>query len=116
MQILLEIFAAAVVALIVSKRVAAPARGRILGIVKAWVTVRALGLLLLHPVTLGSGEVVSAWRLAFDAVNQVDAGTFWTFLSLAAGIMLVGVLASMYRWTLLLRGQGIELPTTTAII
>ena len=86
MQILLEIIAVAVAAILVAKHVDAPARGRLLGVLKAWVTVRAFWLLLAHPVNLPDGSEVVAGRLVLDTLEHIDAGTFWTFVTLAAGI------------------------------
>ncbi len=41
---------------------------------------------------------------------KISLGTFVLFCALAAALKMVGVFASMYRWHLLLVGQGIELP------
>ena len=52
-------------------------------------------------------------RAAADRATRsrgIDAATFWTFLALGTGVKFVGILASMQRWRVLLRGQGIELP------
>jgi arylsulfatase A-like enzyme/uncharacterized membrane protein YbhN (UPF0104 family) len=108
--LLLEILAVAVLALLISRLAAQPWRGRLLNLLKLWVTVRVFWLLLLHPVRLEDGTSVLAYRLVLDTLSRIDAGTFWTFCALAAGVKFIGILASMYRWTLLLRGQGIELP------
>ena len=110
MQILLEIFAVAVGAVLMAKLVAPPTRNRVLGGLKAWVTLRAFWLILTHPVSMPEGGQEVALRLVLDTLQQVDGGTFWTFAALAAGIHFVGLLASMYRWILFLGGQGIELP------
>ena len=110
MMILLEILGVAIAALLVARLVPEPTRGRVLNVLKAWVTVRAFWLLLTHPVALEDGTKVIAWRLVLDTLDGIDAGAFWVFCGLAAGVKFVGILASMYRWTLLLRGQGIELP------
>jgi arylsulfatase A-like enzyme/uncharacterized membrane protein YbhN (UPF0104 family) len=108
--ILLEIFAIAVLALLVARFVPQPWRGRLLNVIKLGVTVWAFRLLLWHPVTLEDGSKEVAWRLVLDSLERIDAGTFWTFVALSAGVKFVGILASMYRWTILLRGQSIELP------
>jgi arylsulfatase A-like enzyme/uncharacterized membrane protein YbhN (UPF0104 family) len=110
MLVLLEIAAVAAFALLVWKLVPQPWRGRIFNILKAWVTVRAFWLLLAHPVTMEDGSRVVAGRLVLDTLQNLDAGTFWTFVALATGIKFVGILASMYRWRLLLVGQSIVLP------
>ena len=59
---------------------------------------------------LEDGSKVVAYRLVLDTLAGIDHRTFWTFCALSAGVKFVGILASMYRWTMLLRGQGIELP------
>ncbi|MEL6543091.1 MAG: lysylphosphatidylglycerol synthase transmembrane domain-containing protein, partial [Myxococcota bacterium] len=47
-----------------------------------------------------------------DAIREnlavIDPATFWPFVAAAGLIKLVGVFASMYRWHLLLIGQGIR--------
>jgi len=110
MKILLEILFVALLALAVWRLVAPPWRGRLLNVLKAWVTVRAFWILLAHPVTMEDGSKVAAGRLVLDTLGRIDATTFWLFCAAAAGIKFVGILASMYRWKLLLRGQEIELP------
>jgi uncharacterized protein (TIRG00374 family) len=110
MKVLLEILAVAALALGVARTLAPPWRSRALDALKAWVTLRAFWLLLAHPVALEDGTKVLAGRLVLDTLGRIDAGTFWTFCGLAAGIKFVGILASMYRWMLLLRGQSIDLP------
>jgi len=108
--ILLQIFAIAMAALLVARLAPEPWRGRVLNLLKAWVTVWAFWLLLTHPVTMEDGSKEIAWRLVLQTLENIDASTFWTFCLVAAGIKFVGILASMYRWTILLRGQSIELP------
>jgi arylsulfatase A-like enzyme/uncharacterized membrane protein YbhN (UPF0104 family) len=108
--VLLEIFSIALLALIVARFVPQPWRGRLLNVIKFGVTIWAFRLLLWHPVTLEDGSKEVAWRLVLNSLDQIDAGTFWTFVALSAGVKFVGILASMYRWTILLRGQAIELP------
>jgi arylsulfatase A-like enzyme/uncharacterized membrane protein YbhN (UPF0104 family) len=110
MAILLEIFIVAILALATVRRASEPWRGRLLNVFKAWVTIRAFWLLLTHPVQMEDGSYVIAWELILDQLALIDATTFWAFCLAAAGIKFVGILASMYRWTLLLRGQGITLP------
>ena len=70
----------------------------------------AFWLLLSHPIALEDGTRVAAWRLIEQQLARIDAATFWTFVGLATGIKMIGMLSSMYRWLLVLRGQGIELP------
>lgn len=81
------------------------ARTRVFTILKAWVTVFAFWVLLSHRI-----DGVPVIRLIRDQIEQIDAATFWTFVLMATGIKVIGMLSSMYRWILMLRGQGIELP------
>ena len=53
---------------------------------------------------------LAAWKLIWAQIGLIDARTFWTFGAAASAIKFVGILSSMYRWLVLLRGQGIELP------
>ncbi len=125
MRILLEILLVALAALAVARLAPQPWRGRLLNLAKAYVTVRAFWLLLTHQVALDPAQIeslalagqvpegtdhVAAWRLILAQLELIHAGTFWTFVGLAAGVKFVGILASMSRWRLLLLGQQIELP------
>ncbi len=110
MFVLLEIFAFALLAILVARFVRGAWRGRLQNAIKLAVTFEAFRILLMHPVRLEDGTREVAWRLVLDTLKGIDAGAFWTFCALAAGVKFVGILASMYRWTVLLRGQSIELP------
>jgi arylsulfatase A-like enzyme/uncharacterized membrane protein YbhN (UPF0104 family) len=125
MKILLEIVLVALLAIAVSRLAPQPWRGRLLNVLKAWVTVRAFWLLFTHQVPMDPAQIerlhlaghvpagathVSAGRLILAQLDFIDARTFWTFVAAAAGIKFVGILASMVRWLTLLRGQRIELP------
>ena len=125
MTILLEILLIALAALAVARLAPPPWRARLLNLLKAWVTVRAFWLLLAHQVELDPAQIerlhlaghvpadathVSAGRLILAQLDFIDPRTFWTFVAAAAGIKFLGILASMYRWQVLLRGQRIELP------
>jgi len=87
-----------------------PLRGRLSSLFKAALTIGAFYLLLSHPVKTEDGSKVVAGKLVLDTLARVDHFTFWTFCLASAGVKFVGILASMYRWVVLLRGQGIELP------
>ncbi|MCA9509895.1 MAG: sulfatase-like hydrolase/transferase [Myxococcales bacterium] len=87
-----------------------PWRGRLSTVCKAAITAGAFYILLSHPVKMEDGSRVVAGRLVLDTLASVDHFTFWTFCLASAGVKFVGILASMYRWVVLLRGQGIELP------
>jgi len=53
---------------------------------------------------------VPAWNLVLDVLRRIEARAFWTFAAIGAAIRFSGVVASMYRWLLVLRGQGIDFP------
>jgi arylsulfatase A-like enzyme/uncharacterized membrane protein YbhN (UPF0104 family) len=89
---------------------AQPLRGRLFNLYKAWATIVLFYILLAHQVRMEDGSTVAAGRLVLDTLGRVDAGTFWLFCGLAAGIKFLGILASMQRWVILLRGQGVQLP------
>jgi len=110
MLVLAEILALGLLALAIARLAPQPWRGRLLTGIKAGVTVWAFVLLLGHPVRLADGTREVAWRLILAELRTIDAGMFWTFVLCATGIKVVGILASMLRWTLLLQGQGIDLP------
>jgi len=77
---------------------------------KAVITVAAFYLLLTHEVRNEQGEHVVAFRAIMDYLPQIHAETFWTWVLAGTAIRALGILASMTRWYLLLRGQGIHLP------
>ena len=81
------------------------ARTRIFTALKAWITVFAFWMLFSHEI-----DGVKVLQLIIDQVAKIDPVIFWTFTLVATGIKVVGMLSSMYRWILMLRGQGIELP------
>ena len=110
MTILLELLAVGLAAVGVGRLVPEPWRGRFFNALKIYLTVRMVWLLLLWPVDDGSGSRVPAWNLMVDQLNSIDATVFWTFAAIGAAIRFLGVLASMYRWQLVLLGQRIELP------
>jgi len=91
-------------------RVPPGARSAITTILKALITVGAFYLLLAHKVTTEDGRHVTTFQAIREHIAEIDTSTFWMFCALAALTKFVGILASMYRWTLLLRGQGIVFP------
>jgi arylsulfatase A-like enzyme/uncharacterized membrane protein YbhN (UPF0104 family) len=108
--LLLEILFYAVVALLLSRFGRAPWKSRAQSGLKAWFTVRVFWLLFSHPVKLEDGSREPALKLIWETLQGIDATTFWTFVALGTGVKFVGILASMQRWRVLLRGQGIDLP------
>ncbi len=79
-------------------------------LIKAGLTVGAFYLLLGHRVTDEAGQSRTTFEVIRAFLPEIGLGTFLRFVFLATGIKLIGILASMWRWSLLLRGQGIELP------
>lgn len=77
---------------------------------KAVLTVGAFYLLLSHKVHTEDGRHITTFAAIGEHINEIDMSVFWRFIFFATAIKIVGIAASMYRWTLLLRGQGIELP------
>jgi arylsulfatase A-like enzyme len=80
-------------------------RTRLMFGVKAYLTMRVMALILFHEV-----EGVTVYEVLRERVGGLDALAFIGFTLLATGIKLVGIGASIARWILMLRGQGIELP------
>jgi arylsulfatase A-like enzyme len=110
MTTLLQAVVIAILAIIGLRMPKGQTRGRLLSVLKAWFTVLCFWALLTHPIELEPGKTEIAWRLIRDQLANIDAGTFWLFVSLATAIKCVGMVSSMVRWQLMLRGQSIELP------
>ncbi len=110
MSTLMQALVIAVLAVIGLRLPKGTARSRLFTVLKAWFTVLCFWALLTHPMANEAGEKVMALELIGDTIGKIDAGTFWLFVALATGIKMIGMLSSMYRWQLMLFGQGIELP------
>jgi len=110
MTYLLQALVIAVLAVIGLRMPHGKSRSRLMTLLKAWTTVVCFWALLAHPMKNEAGEQVIALRLIADTLSKIDAGTFWLFVGIATGIKVVGMLSSMWRWKLMLVGQGIELP------
>ena len=110
MSILLEILIVGVLAVLTARLVPQPLRGRIMNVFKLYLTVRMVWLLLAWPIPTEDGSLAPAWTLVLDVIRNIDAFTFFSFLLIGAAIRFVGILGSMLRWQLVLRGQGIEMP------
>ena len=110
MTTVLQALAIAILAIVGLRMPKGKTRGRLFNVLKAWFTVLCFWALLTHQIELENGETEVAWRLIRAQLSNIDAGTFWFFVSLATGIKAVGMMSSMLRWQLMLRGQGIELP------
>jgi uncharacterized protein (TIRG00374 family) len=77
---------------------------------KVLLTAGAFYLLLTHSMRTESGESVTALRAILDYLPHIEGAVFWRFTLLAVAVKGAGIFASMYRWHLLLRGQGIVFP------
>ena len=110
MTTLLQALVIAILAIIGLRMPKGQTRSRLFSVLKAWFTVLCFWALLTHPIEVEPGKKVIALRLIQDQLAMIDAGTFWLFVGLATGIKVIGMLSSMLRWQLMLRGQGIELP------
>jgi arylsulfatase A-like enzyme/uncharacterized membrane protein YbhN (UPF0104 family) len=108
--LLLEVLCYAAAAVLLARFGREPWKGRAQSALKAWFTVRVFWLLLAHPVKLEDGTREPALALIWETLGGIDPATFWTFVALGTGVKFVGILASMQRWRVLLKGQGIELP------
>jgi hypothetical protein len=89
-----------------------PPRGRsiINTSMKLFITVGAFYLLLTHEIDDGSGGRIPIARAIMDYVGTVDGPTFFFWLIVAMSIKFVGVIASAWGWSLLMRGQKLEFP------
>ena len=110
MTTLLLALAIAILAIIGLRMPKGQTRSRFLTVLKVGFTVLCFWELLTHPIEMESGETVIALRLIQDQLAQIDPATFWLYIGLATGIKMIGMVSSMYRWQLMLRGQAIELP------
>ncbi len=63
-----------------------------------------------HSGKLQALETETTFSAIMGFLPKIQASTFWSFVFLAALIKFVGILSSMFRWHLLLRGQGIRFP------
>lgn len=110
MNLLLEGAAFGLAFLLIRFLLSDPIRSQAANVLKVVFTGRILWLLLTAPVDNGEGVILPAWKLIIDLVGSIDPLTFWSFILIGSAVRFAGVMASMYRWQLVLRGQGIELP------
>jgi len=108
--LLAELLAVAVAWVLAGRMLGEPWRGRAQNTLKAWLTVRIFWLLFAHEVKDTDGTPVTTAALMLRSLKSIDAATFAWWCFAAAAIKFVGILASMQRWILMLRGQGIVLP------
>jgi arylsulfatase A-like enzyme/uncharacterized membrane protein YbhN (UPF0104 family) len=108
--LLAELLGVAIAWFVAGHALREPWRGRVQNVLKAWLTVRIFWLLFAHEVKDTDGTLVTTGALMLRTLGDVDPTTFALFCAAAAGIKFVGILASMQRWILMLRGQSIALP------
>ena len=77
-------------------------------VLKATLTVGAFYLLLNHQVDDGEGGKVSILNAILDHISELEMEVFIPFVLAATVIKGIGILCSMFRWHLLLIGQGIR--------
>ncbi|MEO0811522.1 MAG: lysylphosphatidylglycerol synthase domain-containing protein, partial [Myxococcota bacterium] len=77
-------------------------------VLKAAVTIAAFYFLLSAKIPTEDGGRIAVIDAIRENLAVIDPATFWPFVAAAGLIKLVGVFASMYRWHLLLIGQGIR--------
>ncbi len=107
---LVQAIVIAILALIGLRMPKGPNRSRLLSALKAWFTILCFWALLTHPIQIEPGKSVMALSLILEQLAKIDPRTFWLFVAMATGVKALGMVSSMYRWQLMLRGQGIELP------
>jgi arylsulfatase A-like enzyme/uncharacterized membrane protein YbhN (UPF0104 family) len=110
MNMLLQFLCIVAAMFFVSKFAPGGLRARLSNLLKLLLTAGMIYHLLVWPFNDGAGQVKPAWELMADLVSNIDGSVFWPFVAMAASIRFLGVMASMYRWQLVLRGQRIELP------
>jgi len=110
MTTLLQALVIAILAIVGLRMPKGQTRSRLFSVLKAWFTVLCFWVLLAHEIKMDDGKMTPIFELIRDQLSGIDAGTFWLFVSLATGIKMIGMLSSMLRWQLMLRGQEIELP------
>ncbi|MEM6730641.1 MAG: lysylphosphatidylglycerol synthase transmembrane domain-containing protein [Myxococcota bacterium] len=76
--------------------------------IKALVTVAAFYFLLSAKIPTEDGGRIAVIDAIRENLAVIEPSTFWPFVLGAGLIKLVGVFASMFRWHLLLIGQGIR--------
>jgi arylsulfatase A-like enzyme/uncharacterized membrane protein YbhN (UPF0104 family) len=108
--LLAELLTVGVAWFLAGRMLGEPRRGRVQNVLKAWLTLRIFWLLFAHEVKDTDGKPVTTGALMLRSLKSIDAATFAWWCFAAASIKFVGILASMQRWILMLRGQGIVLP------
>ncbi len=105
-----QVFLLCLVAFVASRFAPDPWKGRLVNVAKAAFTIAAFWALLAYELTNAQGERQTVWSMIVEIYENIQPATFWFWVLVATGVKLVGILCSMYRWQLVLRGQNIELP------
>jgi uncharacterized membrane protein YbhN (UPF0104 family) len=75
---------------------------------KVGITIGAFYLLLTHKITASDGSSITVWDAIRTQMGQLEMSQFIPFLLIGTFIKFIGIGCSMYRWHLLLQGQGIR--------
>ena len=78
--------------------------------IKICITVGAFYLLLTHEINVEGIGRIPISKAILDYIGTVNAASFFLWLAVAMSIKFVGVIASAWGWSLLLRGQRLEFP------
>jgi arylsulfatase A-like enzyme/uncharacterized membrane protein YbhN (UPF0104 family) len=105
LTLLAELFAVAAVWFAVGRFGRPPWKTGAIFTLKLYLTLRVFSLILLHEV---DGQTI--YESLGAMIDELDLTTFVLFSLIAMVVRMVGVGASITRWALMLRGQGIELP------
>jgi arylsulfatase A-like enzyme/uncharacterized membrane protein YbhN (UPF0104 family) len=80
-------------------------RERLAFAIKAYLTLRVIGLIAFHEV-----QGVTIYQVIRERIGDLDLAAFVGFTLAATAIKLLGIASSIARWALMLAGQGIRLP------
>ncbi len=105
-----QVFLLALAAFVASRFSPDPWKGRLVNLGKAAFTVAAFWALFAYELANEAGERQTVWSMIVEIYENIDPATFWFWVLVATGVKIVGILCSMYRWLLVLKGQSIELP------
>src|SRR5690606_7053805 len=75
---------------------------------KVVLTIGAFYLLLTHEIRDENDQPIRILDTIIDHIANIEMAVFLPFVLLATGIKFIGMLCSMWRWRLLLLGQGIR--------
>jgi arylsulfatase A-like enzyme/uncharacterized membrane protein YbhN (UPF0104 family) len=105
-----QVFLFSLVAFAASRFVADAWKGRLVNLAKASFTIAAFWALFAHELVDQDGVRQTVWAMIVAVYHNIQPATFWFWVAVATGVKFIGILSSMYRWQLVLRGQEIDLP------